>query len=52
VIGNVAHSQSDGKFTIAKAADGTVTRTCDNKGEGACPSSGDIVKGGSSGPPL
>ena len=37
----VAHSQSDGKFTVAKAADGTVTRTCDNKGEGACPSSGD-----------
>jgi type IV pilus assembly protein PilA len=37
----VAHSQSDGKFTIAKAADGTVTRTCDKKGDGACPSSGD-----------
>ncbi len=35
-----AHSQSDGKFTISKAANGTVTRTCDKQGEGACPGSG------------
>ena len=36
----VGYSNSGGKFTIAKAATGTVTRTCDKKGEGACPSTG------------
>jgi type IV pilus assembly protein PilA len=36
----VAHSQSDGKFTITKDADGKIARTCDKKGDGACPSSG------------
>jgi type IV pilus assembly protein PilA len=36
----VAHSQSDGKFTISKDANGKITRTCDKKGDGACPSSG------------
>ena len=30
-----------GKFTIAKDATGVVTRTCDKKGDGACPASGD-----------
>jgi type IV pilus assembly protein PilA len=37
----VAWSQSDGKFTISKAADGKITRSCDKKGDGACPTSGD-----------
>ena len=37
----VAHSNSDGKFTISKDATGVVTRTCDKKGDGACPASGD-----------
>ena len=36
----VAHSQSDGKFTIQKAATGVITRTCDKPGKGACPASG------------
>ena len=36
----VAHSESDGKFTIAKDASGVVSRDCDKKGDGACPSSG------------
>ena len=36
----VAFSNSGGKFTIAKAADGTISRDCDKKGEGACPASG------------
>jgi type IV pilus assembly protein PilA len=37
----VAHSQSDGKFTITKDANGAIERDCDKKGEGACPSSGE-----------
>ena len=36
----VGYSQSGGKFTIAKDANGKLTRTCDKKGDGACPSSG------------
>jgi type IV pilus assembly protein PilA len=36
----VAESASGGKFTISKAANGVVSRTCDKKGDGACPSSG------------
>ena len=36
----VAYSQSGTKFTIAKAANGTVTRTCNKKGAGDCPRSG------------
>jgi type IV pilus assembly protein PilA len=36
----VAYSQSDGKFTIAKDANGKITRSCDKKGDGACPSDG------------
>jgi type IV pilus assembly protein PilA len=36
----VATSASGGTFTISKAADGTVSRTCSKKGEGACNSDG------------
>ena len=36
----VATSASGGTFTIAKAADGTISRTCSKKGEGACQSDG------------
>jgi type IV pilus assembly protein PilA len=36
----VAHSQSNGKFTIAKDTDGKLSRSCDKTGEGGCPSSG------------
>ena len=36
----VGYSQSGGKFTIAKDANGKLTRSCDKKGDGACPSSG------------
>jgi type IV pilus assembly protein PilA len=36
----VGHSKSGGDFTISKAANGVVSRTCDKKGEGACPASG------------
>ena len=36
----VATSASGGTFTIAKAADGTIARTCSKKGEGACQSDG------------
>ncbi len=37
----VGHSKSGNNFTITKdAATGKVTRTCDAKGEGACPSGG------------
>ena len=36
----VGHSKSGGNFTISKAANGTVTRTCTPVGKGGCPSSG------------
>jgi type IV pilus assembly protein PilA len=36
----VAHSNSGGNFTIAKDANGQVSRTCDQSGKGACPSGG------------
>jgi type IV pilus assembly protein PilA len=36
----VAHSQSDTKFTITKNSAGTVSRSCDKKGQGSCPSDG------------
>jgi type IV pilus assembly protein PilA len=36
----VGHSKSGNKFTITKAADGTITRACTTTGDGACPSSG------------
>jgi type IV pilus assembly protein PilA len=36
----VGYSQSGTKFTIAKDANGKLTRSCDNKGDGACPTSG------------
>jgi type IV pilus assembly protein PilA len=36
----VGHSKSGGDFTISKAANGVLSRTCDKKGEGACPASG------------
>jgi type IV pilus assembly protein PilA len=36
----VAHSQSGTKFTIEKDADGKLSRTCDNGGDGGCPSDG------------
>ena len=36
----VAHSQSGGNFTITTAG-GTITRTCDKKGDGAGPASGE-----------
>jgi type IV pilus assembly protein PilA len=36
----VGYSQSGTKFTIAKDANGKLTRSCDSKGNGACPSSG------------
>ena len=35
-----ATSKSGNTFTVSRAADGTVTRTCATKGEGACPKSG------------
>ena len=35
----VGHSRSGTNFTITKNGS-TTTRTCDNKGQGACPSSG------------
>lgn len=35
-----ASSKSGNSFTIAKASDGTTTRTCTTAGSGACPSSG------------
>jgi type IV pilus assembly protein PilA len=34
----VAFSESGGKFTISKDANGKITRSCDKKGEGGCPS--------------
>ena len=36
----VAHSKSTGDFTIAKASDGTSTRTCSKPNEGGCPNGG------------
>jgi len=36
----VAHSNSGGNFTIAKDANGQVSRTCDQSGKGGCPSGG------------
>ena len=33
-------SKSGNKFRISRANDGTVTRTCDTAGNGACPNSG------------
>jgi hypothetical protein len=36
----VAPSES-GSYTVTRAADGTVTRTCEPAGEGECPSSGE-----------
>ncbi len=36
----VGHSKSGGNFTVSKAANGTVTRTCTPVGKGGCPSSG------------
>jgi type IV pilus assembly protein PilA len=36
----VGHSRSGNDFTISKAADGTITRSCTTTGDGACPSSG------------
>jgi type IV pilus assembly protein PilA len=36
----VAKSKSGGDFQITKAADGTISRTCTKKGEGACNSDG------------
>ena len=35
-----ASSAAGGTFTIARAADGAVTRTCSDKGNGACKSDG------------
>jgi type IV pilus assembly protein PilA len=35
-----ASSKSGNSFTIAKASDGTITRTCTTSGTGACSSSG------------
>jgi type IV pilus assembly protein PilA len=37
VVGN---SKSNNKFTITKNTDGSVSRACATKGEGACPSDG------------
>jgi type IV pilus assembly protein PilA len=37
----VAHSRSDTKFTIEKDEDGVLTRSCDNDGQGGCPSGGE-----------
>jgi type IV pilus assembly protein PilA len=34
-----AKSKSGATFTITKAADGTISRGCDKKGEGGCPDS-------------
>jgi type IV pilus assembly protein PilA len=36
----IAHSQSGTKFTIEKDSNGKLSRTCDNDGEGGCPSDG------------
>jgi type IV pilus assembly protein PilA len=36
----VGHSKSSNDFTIAKAADGTTSRSCTTGGEGGCPSGG------------
>jgi len=36
----VGYSQSDNTFTIAKAADGTSTRTCTTGGQGGCKTGG------------
>jgi type IV pilus assembly protein PilA len=36
----VAQSKSGGAFTIAKGADGKLTRTCSNDGKGGCDSEG------------
>jgi type IV pilus assembly protein PilA len=36
----VGHSRSTNDFTITKAANGTITRTCTPTGEGACPANG------------
>ena len=34
----IAHSRSGGNFTISKAANGLISRTCNKPGDGACPS--------------
>jgi type IV pilus assembly protein PilA len=36
----VAKSKSGGSFTIAKAGDGSIARSCSNKGDGGCGSDG------------
>jgi type IV pilus assembly protein PilA len=36
----VGHSKSGNSFTIAKASDGTTTRTCTTASSGGCPSGG------------
>jgi type IV pilus assembly protein PilA len=36
----VGHSRSGNNFTISKAANGQLTRSCTTPGDGACPSSG------------
>ena len=36
----VGHSASGGNFTITKAANGLISRSCDKPGDGACPSNG------------
>ena len=36
----VAGSKSGNKFTISKAANGTIARTCTTTGQGGCPTSG------------
>jgi len=35
-----AKAKSGTTFTVSRAADGKVTRTCDKGGDGACPKSG------------
>jgi type IV pilus assembly protein PilA len=38
---SVAQTSGSGiRFTVAKGADGTITRTCNRHGEGGCPASG------------
>jgi type IV pilus assembly protein PilA len=37
----VTQAKTDSEFTISKAADGSVTRTCDTDGEKGCPASGE-----------
>jgi type IV pilus assembly protein PilA len=36
----VGHSKSGGNFTISKAANGVLSRTCDKPKDGACPADG------------